>query len=296
MILKSINTMEGCDISQYQGTVNFCKMKSKCGFVIIRAGYGCYTVDKKFKTYIESAIAAGLEVGVYWFMYAKTTYQAKLNAQTFLTTIEPYKNKVTCGLWCDWEYDSDKKAQVNTQTRNQIIQTFLEDVKAAGYEVGIYANYDYIKNNKIYKTLIAQYPLWYADYNPPLDSQARLGFGGYPYFTQNSSSKPGSDYGVSSKTVDVDTAYIVTQEKEITIYRNPFTYPQETVKYGSKNKESVKWVQWYLWRFGLISKENIDGIFGNQTEQCVKIAQQRLGLTVDGIVGENTKKTWLKLA
>ena len=60
--------------------------------------------------------------------------------------------------------------------------------------------------------------------------------------------------------------------------------------------ESVKWVQWYLWRFGIMNKEEIDGIFGNKTDAAVREAQKRLKLEQDGKVGPKTRRAWKKLA
>lgn len=80
---------------------------------------------------------------------------------------------------------------------------------------------------------------------------------------------------------------------KITIDVNPFLEPEETIKLKTKG-EGVKWVQWYLWRFGLINKNQIDGIFGINTYTAVKEAQKRLGLAVDGVVGKRTKETFKK--
>ncbi len=82
---------------------------------------------------------------------------------------------------------------------------------------------------------------------------------------------------------------------EINTIANPFSEPTGIVKLGCRG-ENVKWVQWYLWRFGLINKSGIDGIFGVNTNAAVKEAQKRLGLLPDGKVGPDTINTWKKLA
>ncbi len=84
----------GCDISYYQGDVDFEIMK-RTGIkaVIIRAGYGT-TVDKRFVSYINAAIKAGLAVGVYWFLYARDTVGAINNAQKCREVIDPYKEYI----------------------------------------------------------------------------------------------------------------------------------------------------------------------------------------------------------
>lgn len=81
---------------------------------------------------------------------------------------------------------------------------------------------------------------------------------------------------------------------EITVDFNPFTEPMTNIKLGSTG-DGVRWVQWCLWRFGLIEKSGIDGIFGVNTQAAVKEAQKRLGLSIDGIVGNVTKDTWKKI-
>ena len=70
VLQPGIPAVSGCDISYYQGDIDFVAMK-KAGIkaVIIRAGYGT-TIDKRFISYINAAIKAGLAIGIYWFIYA----------------------------------------------------------------------------------------------------------------------------------------------------------------------------------------------------------------------------------
>lgn len=72
---------------------------------------------------------------------------------------------------------------------------------------------------------------------------------------------------------------------------NPYTEPVKNVRRGTTGNDA-KWVQWCLWRFGLLEEGGIDGIIGAKSEQAVRTAQARLGLTEDGIVGKNTRKTF----
>ena len=78
---------------------------------------------------------------------------------------------------------------------------------------------------------------------------------------------------------------------ELTVDSNPFDTPTKSIKKGCRDIGSdttCHWVQWHLWRFGLIDKSEIDGIIGAKTDAAIKEAQRRLGLVVDGIVGKNT--------
>lgn len=66
---------------------------------------------------------------------------------------------------------------------------------------------------------------------------------------------------------------------------NP-TEPQVNVKIGDRG-DNVIWVQKQLNKFGYNLTE--DGIFGNKTDLAVRDFQQNHGLTVDGIVGAQTR-------
>lgn len=71
--------------------------------------------------------------------------------------------------------------------------------------------------------------------------------------------------------------------------KNPYPTPTVNVKKGSKGN-NVRWVQWELKRLGYdIGKYGIDGSFGSATDKAVRAFQKKHKLTVDGIVGKNTR-------
>jgi peptidoglycan hydrolase-like protein with peptidoglycan-binding domain len=67
----------------------------------------------------------------------------------------------------------------------------------------------------------------------------------------------------------------------------------DVLKKGSKGKQ-VKALQRMLYAMGynLGDKKPIDGEFGSKTDSAVRSYQDKNGLKVDGIVGQNT---WTKL-
>jgi len=204
---------KGTDISKWQGTVDFVKMKQEgIAFVIIRAGYG-ETQDKMFNTYINNALRAGISVGVYWFIYAKDKTDIIKNAHKFHQVIETYKDKIICGVWADWEYDSDKKAGFLTmEQRSEMVGEFCKIMIGYGYDIGIYANMDYIQN-KFTSELVAAYPLWYARYEKKIGSAGYKGKDGHPYIWQYSSKGTGKVYGAESQYIDLDYAYFQIPDK-----------------------------------------------------------------------------------
>ena len=306
MQLGSI-AVQGCDISYYQGDVNFEKMKATgIKAVIIRAGYGT-TIDKRFISYINAAIKAGLSIGVYWFIYAPTPTSSINNAQKCLEVIAPYKQYITCGVWADWEYDSDKRAgMISASTRSNLVEIFVQAIEAAGYEAGIYSNQDYIQSKKFLPMLIQKYPLWFAKYSATKGNYANSGKHKSPYLWQYSSTGKGSFYGVGSKDLDMNQVYIdlypvvsvppaeqVSKDPDyIKASDNPYIEPTRTIYYQPGRTllygDDVKWIQWHLWRFGLFldkkgepDASQIDGKWGQVSDKALALAQQRLGLLVD---------------
>ena len=317
MVPVQETTMEGIDLSYWQGEVDFAKMKAAgIKFVIIRAGYGTSTIDKRFITYINGAIKAGLAIGVYWFIYAADKAASTKNANKCIEVIKPYKIYINCGVWADFEYDSDIKAggKLTPKTRSAIVENFNTLITKAGYEAGIYSNQDYIKHGKFTPELIAKYPLWFAKYSRPyVNTYACKGLNSIPYIVQYTSSGVGSKYGVSSSKVDVDHGFfnikakattppadkVTTNSKSIKASDNPYIKPTRIIKYTPGKSlmygDDVKWVQWHLWRFGLLidakgkpDKSQIDGKFGPKSMEAVKEAQKRLSINFDGIVGPTT--------
>lgn len=315
MVLNSTVVLKGSDVSYWQGNIDFEKMyKAGIRFVIIRAGYGT-TQDKNFVTYINAVIKAGLMVGIYWFMYAKNETAARNNAKKCIEVIAPYKAHIHCMVWADWEYDSDANAgQMSSAKRSSIVRVFLSCLEEAGYQSGIYSNQDYIQSGKFTASLISEYPLWFAKYSPSMGKYAERGKDGHPYIWQHSSQGCGSAYGVSSKYLDLNRGYfeikevstetvldkVQTNNTVIKASDNPYPAPQRVIRYQPgkylQYGDDVKWVQWHLWRFGLLVDEHgipdatlIDGYWGAKSDAALRKAQRRLGLVVDGCVGSNTR-------
>lgn len=69
--------IKGIDVSVWQGKIDWKKVKaSGIVFAMIRVGYGSSQgndckMDTYFKANVEGALAAGVEVGIYFYSYAK---------------------------------------------------------------------------------------------------------------------------------------------------------------------------------------------------------------------------------
>lgn len=164
------------DISAWQGTISksqFTKLKKNKGIthVIVRVGYTKWASflrfsDNHYKANISNAYAAGLKVGAYYYSQAKSTKEAKKEAEKTLTLLKPYKSKVKLPVAFDWEWGgrlNAKWAKSNGKTKNtKICQAFCDTIKAGGYTPMIYASSSVLTNYLNRDTLHKKYKIWVA--------------------------------------------------------------------------------------------------------------------------------------
>ncbi len=158
----------GIDMSQWQGNVNWKKIKSAgVDFVMLRLGYGkgrygstSCTMDKKFQSYVEGAQSVGIPIGIYFYSYATTPKQAQEEAEYTISQIQGID--VAFPIAYDIEDDYILKKTDNA-TRTEMARTFLETVAAAGYTPMYYTNLNWYTNYLDAETL-KDYEFWYARY------------------------------------------------------------------------------------------------------------------------------------
>ncbi len=68
----------------------------------------------------------------------------------------------------------------------------------------------------------------------------------------------------------------------------PYTEPTVTLRQGDSG-DSVRWLQWYLYKLGYLKESDIDGSFGPTTLSAVQKFQTDNNLDVDGLVGSGTR-------
>lgn len=233
---KEGDKMQGIDVSNYQGNIDWAKVKaSGKDFAIIRAGWGQTNTDPKFKEYIENAIKNGFNIGIYWFIYARSEKDAINNAIKCDSLIAPYKQYINFKVWADWEYDSDNYCKgLDKNTRTQWVKAFCNKIKERGYDVGIYANPDYIKNKF---GDISEYPLWLAYYTSSVNSAMAYN----PLMWQYSSK--GRVNGIGGN-VDLDEYYgnfiqVKTEEPKPKTETAPITEVATTTNYKVKSGDTL---------------------------------------------------------
>ena len=126
--------MYGIDISKHNGNIDLTPYKGQ--FVIMRVGYGNFTLDKKFKRNVEECKRLGIPFGVYHYSYALNAETAKKEAQAVLKAIEPYRNDIKVGVWFDMEdgdgYKRKNGFKFNHDTIAPICYAFCKIIEDAG--------------------------------------------------------------------------------------------------------------------------------------------------------------------
>ncbi len=195
----------GVDMSQWQGNVNWNKIKnSGVEFVMLRLGYGkgrygsknC-TKDDKFQSYVEGAKRVGIPIGIYFYSYAKTPQQALEEANYTIEQLDGIE--VSFPVAFDIEDPAILKS-TDTATRTEMCRTFLETVEAAGYTPMLYSNQSWY-DNYLDAEQLEEYEFWYARYTYVEPDREE-----YPYGMWQATSTQKLS-GITDNTVDLDFLY-----------------------------------------------------------------------------------------
>ena len=164
-----VNYELGIDISEFQGTINWKKVKADgIKFAFIRCGGrgyskgACYE-DKKFATNIKNAKAAGIKVGVYFFSQAITVEEAIEEASLTIAMCKGYS--IDYPVVLDWETGSGYRTQsLKSETFANVIEAFCSMIAQNGYTPAVYLCSDDINNRlgKYKSQILSKYKLWYA--------------------------------------------------------------------------------------------------------------------------------------
>lgn len=304
---------KGIDVSEFQGKIDWEKVKNDgIEFAILRCGYGMdfsNQDDVEYERNANECERLGIPYGVYLMSYANTVEKARSEAKHVLRLIEG--RKISLGVWHDIE-DNGTSGAINKETLTNIINTFCNTIKNAGYKVGVYANLNWLEN-KIEKTIKDNYDIWVAQYYSKCEYEGK-----YIMWQHTSSGKVN---GISTN-VDMNILYEDLPVINNNDNNNSKTNNLEIVKSLQRalNKdyncgldvdgiigplttkavnnnmvrnftvgEFAKWVQERLIAKGYsLNNFGVDGRYGNESEKKVKEFQANCGIDVDGIVGINT--------
>ena len=152
--------MKGIDVSVHNGNIDWNRVKSAgIDFAILRAGYGrlASQKDEHFEQNYSGAKAAGVPVGAYWYSYAMSEDEARLEADVFLSIIKGKQFEFPV------YYDVEEKKQfdLGKEKASAIMRAFLERVEAAGYFVGLYGSASSLTTHTA-DDIKSRYTIWLA--------------------------------------------------------------------------------------------------------------------------------------
>ncbi len=164
-----VNYELGIDISEFQGDINWTKVKNDgIKFAFIRCGGRGYTKgtcyeDKKFAQNVKNARKAGVKVGVYFFSQAITVEEAIEEASL---TIGMCKGlNIDLPVVMDWETGSGYRTQpLKGEAFANVLDAFCTLIGKNGYTPAVYLCSDDINNRlgKFQSRILGNYKLWYA--------------------------------------------------------------------------------------------------------------------------------------
>ena len=166
----TVITHKGIDVSQFQGNVDYAKVKAAgVEYAIIRLGfrgYGSGTIndDPNFTANMEGALQNDIQTGVYFFTQAITKEEAVEEADYVIDKIKPYR--VTYPIVLDVEEivgDTYRQQNLTKDQLTDVIIAFCERVKEKGYTPMIYGNLKCFIG-KIDLTRLESYDKWFAYY------------------------------------------------------------------------------------------------------------------------------------
>jgi GH25 family lysozyme M1 (1,4-beta-N-acetylmuramidase) len=156
--------LKGVDISKWNGSIDFSKLKEQVDFVILRAGYGRLTSqkDERFEEYYAACERYGIPKGCYWASYATSGPEAVQEANAFLYCVKGKKFEYP--VMFDYEAFPGAEGQKNQSVARAVITSFMDTVKNAGYYVGLYSYYSMFRSYIPSDMQDGRYDIWLAHY------------------------------------------------------------------------------------------------------------------------------------
>ena len=299
------------DVSEWQGKIDWEKVKPQIDGAILRCGYGSDSEkydDAQFKRNADECTRLGIPFGVYLYSYAKTEEKARSEAAHVLRLVKGYK--LSYPVYLDLEENGTQAGAVERAI------VFGEIIEKAGYWCGVYANLNWWNN---YLKGLNRFTKWVAQYNVKCDFKgSHLDIWQYTSNGSVDGIKGGVDMNecyrdfpaeMSGKTVaeqkPVQNTY--TQEQFVKDVQKacgasvdgiagPETLSKTVTLSANKNRthKAVVAVQKRLFTLGYTEVGEADGIAGAKFTSAVKHFQKDNGCWVDGIITAKNK-TWKKL-
>jgi GH25 family lysozyme M1 (1,4-beta-N-acetylmuramidase) len=154
----------GIDISAWQKGADFSKIAEdpQVDFVILRAGYGKYLKQKDecFDSFYNDAKKYNIPVGAYWYSYAMTPEEARLEADICAQAIAGKKFEYPIAF----DIEEPKQLALPVEEVSALIDAFCSEMEKKGYYAQVYCSSFYL-NTRVNNYVKERYDVWCAHYN-----------------------------------------------------------------------------------------------------------------------------------
>lgn len=165
--------MKVIDVSQFNGSISWARVKPNIDGAIVRVGYrgygaGTLVKDKSFNNNMDAATKAGVKLGVYFVTQAINEDEARDEAKYTLDLIKGYA--LDYPVFIDSENGNPNAAgradhgKLSKSKRTSVIKAFCDEIKSAGYEAGVYASESWFKDD-LYLEKLKDLYIWVAKYS-----------------------------------------------------------------------------------------------------------------------------------
>jgi GH25 family lysozyme M1 (1,4-beta-N-acetylmuramidase) len=151
-------TINGIDVSTFQGAINWEKVKkyNDVQFAMIRGGYGRFELDERFIQNYNNCKAVGIPVGIYHYSYATTMNKARQEAEFVISYLKDKKLEYPVA----YDVEDQTLSTLSGKKLTDIVDTFCSTLEKAGYYVVIYSGkYWFAKMNM---KRLSRYDIWLA--------------------------------------------------------------------------------------------------------------------------------------
>lgn len=159
------------DVSKYQTSIDFAKVKNAgVEYAMVRCGYRSYgsgilTEDTSFNNYAAEALKNNIKIGAYFFSQAINVEEAKEEAEYVLNMIKPYQISGPVAIDVEEIFDDTyRQMHLSASQLTDVIITFCDRIKEAGYTPMIYSNLSSFIGN-IELDRLENYEKWLAYYS-----------------------------------------------------------------------------------------------------------------------------------
>jgi lysozyme len=162
---RNSKNIQGCDVSHWQGDVDWRKVRQTgMAFVYIKATEGARFIDPLFEANVRGAKEAGLHVGAYHFARFMSKQEAVQEARHFFSTVKPHLLDLPHVL--DLETDQGLLAEHLSLSAFLFLETLH---KLTSLKPMIYTSTEFAKGHL--DATLKDYPLWIAHFNRELPGE-----------------------------------------------------------------------------------------------------------------------------